>query len=172
MTDAVVQTTEPFDLTAAETGNLFESVIDIALAIKAIATHLSEMEALKAHGLTFEDYCVLNAIAAAPGRKAAAIAREVGQSRQRFQQISDDFRARGLIQKASSEETPRAKLLTLTETGRAAIEAVAAQGAALDVHLDPRELRHVAIARRALVRLDRSFAEGLGLRTKKDKKAS
>ena len=170
MMDAALETAEPDDLGALEPESLFHSVVDIALAIKAVATHLSEMEALKAHGLTFEEYCVLNAIAEAPNKKAAAIARGVGQSRQRFQQISNDFHARGLIEKASTDAAPRAKLLTVTQSGRAALEAVAAQGEALDVHLDPRELRHVAIAKRALVRLDRSFAEGLGLRTKKGKK--
>lgn len=69
---------------------------------------------------------VLGAVAMSPAPLPVShIARNMGLSRQGVQRVADELEARGLIQFAPNPHHQRAKLVVLTERGRALYEAAA-----------------------------------------------
>ena len=77
-------------------------------------------------GLTSARWQVLGAVAMSPvPLPVAHIARNMGLSRQGVQRIADELEARGIVRFAPNPHHQRAKLVLLTEHGRALYEAAA-----------------------------------------------
>ena len=77
-------------------------------------------------GLTSARWQVLGAVAMAPvPLPVSHIARNMGLSRQGVQRIADELEARGIVRFAPNPHHQRAKLVLLTEHGRALYEAAA-----------------------------------------------
>lgn len=74
-------------------------------------------------GLTAAWWQVLGAVVAAP-LPVAGIAREMGITRQSVQRIADILVQRGLAEYHENPAHQRAKLLTVTEAGRAAVQRI------------------------------------------------
>ena len=77
-------------------------------------------------GLTSARWQVLGAAAMAPvPLPVAHLARNMGLSRQAVQRVADELEARGIVRFAPNPHHQRAKLVLLTEHGRALYEAAA-----------------------------------------------
>lgn len=77
-------------------------------------------------GLTSARWQVLGAVAMSPvPLPVSHIARNMGLSRQGVQRVADELEARGLVQFTANPHHQRAKLVVLTERGRALYEAAA-----------------------------------------------
>src|SRR3712207_4099275 len=75
-------------------------------------------------GLTSARWQVLGAVAMSPvPLPVAHVARNMGLSRQAVQRIADELEARGIVRFAPNPHHQRAKLVLLTERGRALYEA-------------------------------------------------
>ena len=77
-------------------------------------------------GLTSARWQVLGAVAMAPvPLPVSHLARNMGLSRQGVQRVADELEARGIVRFAPNPHHQRAKLVLLTEHGRALYEAAA-----------------------------------------------
>ncbi|HZE48292.1 MAG TPA: MarR family transcriptional regulator [Jatrophihabitantaceae bacterium] len=99
------------------------------LVVKTFRLHGLFLEAAeqiaRPAGLTAAWWQVLGAVLDQP-RSVASIAREMGLARQSVQRVADLLAARGLIEYRPNPAHQRAKLVTPTSAGRAAIDSLAA----------------------------------------------
>lgn len=86
----------------------------------AVALFLQETEPL---GLTPVQYAALQGVADAPGVDQRTLARTIGLDTSTTGGVVDRLEARGLLQRNANPEDRRVRLLTLTEDGRALLEA-------------------------------------------------
>lgn len=87
----------------------------------AVAIFLQETEA---HGITPVQYAALQAVHNNPGIDQRTLARSVGFDTSTIAGVVDRLEARGLMQRNASSEDRRVRLLTLTDAGRALLDAV------------------------------------------------
>jgi len=87
----------------------------------AVAIFLQETEAA---GVTPVQYAVLQAAANQPGIDQRTLARSVGLDTSTTAGVIDRLEARGLLQRDSSPDDRRVRLLSLTDDGRALLAAV------------------------------------------------
>src|SRR5689334_10451806 len=80
----------------------------------AVAVFLQETEA---HGLTPVQYAALNQVARTPGIDQRTLARSVGQDTSTIAGVIDRLESRGLMQRQSSPDDRRVRLLALTQAG-------------------------------------------------------
>lgn len=88
----------------------------------AVAVFLQETEA---HGLTPVQYAALNQVARTPGVDQRTLARLVGQDTSTIAGVIDRLEARGLMQRQTSPDDRRMRLLQVTEEGGALLAAIA-----------------------------------------------
>jgi DNA-binding MarR family transcriptional regulator len=87
----------------------------------AVAIFLQETEA---HGLTPVQYAAMQAVANTPGFDQRTLASTVGFDTSTIGGIIDRLEARGLILRSASPSDRRVRLLSLTDAGRALLEAI------------------------------------------------
>jgi MarR family transcriptional regulator, lower aerobic nicotinate degradation pathway regulator len=87
----------------------------------AVAIFLQETEA---HGLTPVQYAAMQAVANTPGFDQRTLASTVGFDTSTIGGVIDRLEARGLIMRSASPNDRRVRLLTLTDAGRALLEAI------------------------------------------------
>lgn len=87
----------------------------------AVAVFLQETEP---HGITPVQYAALQAVGNAPLVDQRTLARSIGLDTSTVASVIDRLESRGLMQRQASPDDRRVRLLTLTETGRAAVAAV------------------------------------------------
>lgn len=100
-----------------------DAVLRLMEAVGAAATRFDEAEdrMLADTGLSSARLRVAATLQAASGpRTTPQIARSLGLSRQAVQRLADDLTARGLTEWSDNPDHRRARLLGLTEAGRAA----------------------------------------------------
>ena len=116
-------------------------------------------------GLTSARWQVLGALALSPvPLPVAHVARNMGLSRQNVQRLADELAGQGVVRFAPNPHHRRAKLLLLTERGRALFDAATARqgpwAAALADGLSRRDLDGATAILRALrVRLERAAGD-------------
>jgi DNA-binding MarR family transcriptional regulator len=88
----------------------------------AVAVFLQETEA---HGITPVQFAALQTVNNAPGMDQRTLAARIGLDTSTVAGVIDRLEARGLLQRNASAEDRRVRLLTLTETGRTLLAAVA-----------------------------------------------
>lgn len=87
----------------------------------AVAIFLQETEA---HGLTPVQYATMQAVANAPGSDQRTLASAAGFDTSTVGGVIDRLEARGLIMRSASPNDRRVRLLSLTDAGRALLEAI------------------------------------------------
>lgn len=86
----------------------------------AVAIFLQETEAV---GITPVQYAALQTVSNQPGIDQRSLARAIGFDTSTIASVIDRLEARGLLQRAVSPQDRRARLLTLTPTGRETLAA-------------------------------------------------
>lgn len=84
--------------------------------------HRSCEELLRPLGLSMSQYAVLRALADVPGAPAAELARRTFVTRQSLRDVLSGLRTAGLVDVAARPTAGRARPVTLTPAGRAALE--------------------------------------------------
>jgi DNA-binding MarR family transcriptional regulator len=79
---------------------------------------------LEAHGLSMWGYVVLVTLDRSPIRTQAALAEAIGADKTRIIPTLDELQSQGFIERRPDPDDRRARLLALTETGRAVKNAV------------------------------------------------
>jgi DNA-binding MarR family transcriptional regulator len=87
----------------------------------AVAIFLQETEA---HGLTPVQYAALSKVGVTPGVDQRTLARSIGLDTSTIAGVIDRLEARGLMQRKSSPEDRRVRLLSLTHEGQNLLQAV------------------------------------------------
>ena len=87
----------------------------------AVAIFLQETDA---HGLTPVQYAAMQAVANTPGFDQRTLAGVVGFDTSTIGGVIDRLEARGLVTRSASANDRRVRLLTLTDAGRALLEAI------------------------------------------------
>jgi DNA-binding MarR family transcriptional regulator len=87
----------------------------------AVAIFLQETESL---GMTPIQYAALQGIANAPGIDQRRLARSIGLDTSTIASVIDRLEARGLVQRGTSPDDRRVRLLTLTVNGASELAAV------------------------------------------------
>lgn len=87
----------------------------------AVAIFLQETDA---HGLTPVQYAAMQAVANTPGFDQRTLAGVVGFDTSTIGGVIDRLEARGLVTRSASPNDRRVRLLTLTDAGRALLEAI------------------------------------------------
>ncbi len=93
---------------------------DLAAMVVPLGRRLIDAEGpvLERHGLTMWAYVVLSALADAVAPTQAALAEAIGADKTRIIPVLDDLQARGLIERRADPDDRRARLLSLTPSGR------------------------------------------------------
>lgn len=86
-----------------------------------------ETPILAAHDVSMWGYSVLVALDESPVRTQAALAEAIGADKTRIIPTLDELQAKGLIERRPDPADRRARLLAITEAGRALKDAVQAQ---------------------------------------------
>jgi MarR family transcriptional regulator, lower aerobic nicotinate degradation pathway regulator len=86
----------------------------------AVAVFLQETEA---HGVTPVQYAALQMVGGAPGIDQRSLARSIGLDTSTIAGVIDRLEARGLMLRNASPDDRRVRLLSLTDEGRALLEA-------------------------------------------------
>jgi DNA-binding MarR family transcriptional regulator len=84
----------------------------------------AEKPILDAHGLSMWGYVVLITLDRSPVRTQAALAEAIGADKTRIIPTLDELQSQGFIERRPDPDDRRARLLALTETGRAVKDAV------------------------------------------------
>src|SRR6478735_1225127 len=79
----------------------------------------AELPVLEAHGLSMWGYSVLVALDRSAIRTQAALAESIGADKTRIIAILDELQQSGLIERVADPEDRRARLLAITNEGRA-----------------------------------------------------
>jgi MarR family transcriptional regulator, lower aerobic nicotinate degradation pathway regulator len=87
----------------------------------AVAVFLQETEA---HGVTPVQYAALNQVARTPNVDQRSLARAIGFDTSTIASVIDRLEARGLMQRHSSPDDKRVRLLALTAAGAEVVEAI------------------------------------------------
>jgi MarR family transcriptional regulator, lower aerobic nicotinate degradation pathway regulator len=87
----------------------------------AVAIFLQETEA---HGVTPVQYAGLQAVGKAPGIDQRTLARSIGLDTSTIAGVIDRLEARGLMQRSASPGDKRVRLLSLTDEGKALLDAI------------------------------------------------
>jgi DNA-binding MarR family transcriptional regulator len=87
----------------------------------AVAIFLQETEA---HAITPVQFAALQAVRNTPGVDQRTLARSIGFDTSTIAGVIDRLEARGLMLRSASSEDRRVRLLTLTEAGRALLDAM------------------------------------------------
>jgi MarR family transcriptional regulator, organic hydroperoxide resistance regulator len=95
---------------------------DLAAMLQPLTRALIEAElpVLARHGVTMWGYVVLNALDGAPQSTQAALADKIGADKTRIIATLDGLQAAGLITRAPDPGDRRARLLSITPSGRRA----------------------------------------------------
>ena len=86
-----------------------------------MAIFLQETES---HGVTPVQYAALQKVGNAPGVDQRTLARSIGLDTSTIAGVVDRLEARGLMQRNTSPEDRRVRLLRLTDEGRALLDAI------------------------------------------------
>lgn len=89
-------------------------------------TVAAEMPALESHGLSMWGYVVLTALDRSPIRTQTALAEAIGADKTRIIPTLDELQQHGHIERTPDPDDRRARLLAITESGRAVKDAVQA----------------------------------------------
>lgn len=89
-------------------------------------TVAAEMPALESHGLSMWGYVVLTALDRTPIRTQTALAEAIGADKTRIIPTLDELQQHGHIERTPDPDDRRARLLAITESGRAVKDAVQA----------------------------------------------
>lgn len=89
-------------------------------------TVAAEMPALESHGLSMWGYVVLTALDRSPIRTQNALAEAIGADKTRIIPTLDELQRHGHIERTPDPDDRRARLLAITESGRAVKDAVQA----------------------------------------------
>ena len=87
----------------------------------AVAIFLQETEA---HGITPVQYAALHKVGVTPGVDQRTLARSIGLDTSTVAGVIDRLEARGLMQRNASPEDRRVRLLSLSDDGRALLDAI------------------------------------------------
>jgi DNA-binding MarR family transcriptional regulator len=87
----------------------------------AVAVFLEETEATS---VTPVQYAALQGVANAPGVDQRSLARAIGLDTSTIASVIDRLEARGLVQRGTSPDDRRVRLLTLTDAGRNELTAI------------------------------------------------
>lgn len=88
----------------------------VPLTRQAVA---AERPVLAAHGLSMWGYIILSALDGSPIRTQAALAAAIGADKTRIIPTLDELQERGYIERSPDPDDRRARLLTITNAGRA-----------------------------------------------------
>jgi DNA-binding MarR family transcriptional regulator len=89
-------------------------------------TVAAELPVLAAHGLSMWGYVVLVALDRSPIRTQAALAEAIGADKTRIIGTLDELQSRGYIERMPDPDDRRARLLAITDAGRAVKDATQA----------------------------------------------
>jgi len=87
----------------------------------------AEEPVLAAHGVSMWGYVVLVTLDGSPIRTQAALAAAIGADKTRIIRDLDELQERGLIERTADPDDRRARLLAITDAGRAIKNAVQAE---------------------------------------------
>jgi DNA-binding MarR family transcriptional regulator len=87
-------------------------------------TVAAEQPVLAAHGLSMWGYIVLSALDRSPIRTQSALAEAIGADKTRIIATLDELQQDGYIERMPDPEDRRARLLAITESGRAVKDSV------------------------------------------------
>lgn len=96
------------------------------LAELARQTVAAEQPVLAQHGVSMWGYIVLSALDHSPIRTQAALAEAIGADKTRIIATLDELQQHGYIERAPDPDDRRARLLAITESGRAVKDAAQA----------------------------------------------
>lgn len=93
---------------------------DLAAMLAELArqTVAAEQPVLAAHGLSMWGYIVLSALDRSPVRTQAALADAIGADKTRIIPTLDELQQHGYIERIPDPDDRRARLLTITDSGR------------------------------------------------------
>jgi DNA-binding MarR family transcriptional regulator len=99
---------------------------DLAAMLAQLArqTVAAEQPVLAAHGLSMWGYIVLSALDRSPIRTQATLAEAIGADKTRIIPTLDELQKHGYIERIPDPDDRRARLLAITESGRAKKDAV------------------------------------------------
>ncbi|NTY61702.1 winged helix DNA-binding protein [Mycolicibacterium sphagni] len=102
---------------------------DLAAMLAPLLRELisAEEPVLAAHDVSMWGYVVLSALDGSPIRTQAALAAAIGADKTRIIRDLDELQERGLIERMADPDDRRARLLAITDTGRAVKNAVQAE---------------------------------------------
>jgi DNA-binding MarR family transcriptional regulator len=84
----------------------------------------AELPVLRAHGISMWGYAVLLALGERPTRTQAALAAAIGADKTRVIPVLDELQDRGLIERRRDPADRRARLLSVTPSGKRLRESV------------------------------------------------
>jgi DNA-binding MarR family transcriptional regulator len=87
-------------------------------------TVAAEQPVLAAHGLSMWGYIVLSALDRSPIRTQSALAEAIGADKTRIIPTLDELQQHGYIERMPDPDDRRARLLAITESGRAVKDSV------------------------------------------------
>ena len=95
------------------------------LDFEALPGHyIRRLQQTEAHGVTPVQYAALNQVARTPGVDQRTLARSIGFDTSTIAAVIDRLEARGLMQRRSSPEDRRVRLLQLSEAGHTLLAAI------------------------------------------------
>jgi DNA-binding MarR family transcriptional regulator len=86
----------------------------------------AELPILRAHEISMWGYSVLNTLVEQPIHTQSALAKEIGADKTRIIPVLDELQERALIERTPDPDDRRARLLAVTDAGRALRDAVQA----------------------------------------------
>jgi DNA-binding MarR family transcriptional regulator len=92
----------------------------------------AERPILDRHGLAMWPYVVLASLARSPASTQLELARQIGYDKTRLIKILDELAADGLIERVPDPEDRRARIVTLTDSGRELVAKVRAEISAME----------------------------------------
>ena len=130
----------------------------IGYLLRALSNHVSQGFAakLEAEGTSVAEWVLLRLLHDGPGLPPSALARQMGMTRGAITKLADRLIARGLLTRAAEGKDGRARILSLTDTGRALVPRLAALADQNEAeafgHLSPPEHTALETALRDLIR--------------------
>jgi len=121
-----------------------DTVAELITSMSRILHALSEHRALKDQNVGFAEWVMLRCISQNSGMRAPRLARRLGISPQRANQVIGELRTAGYVEVVRSSEDTRARDIAITAPGRAKL--AVADREILDIFMKPFETRPRVVA--------------------------
>lgn len=110
------------DTPSNQTGEILPNFADLVVAMSRLLLGLANMEPFRGTGFTLADWVALSVLAKGPAKNNRQLAKVLGVTRQRANQIKTSLERAKLISATQSSEDARQNVIVVTSRGHAQLE--------------------------------------------------